>query len=413
MDGNQRKLITIYLCVWLVAIIMTSLGIYDMDIPSVFSRNLILLHLVGFTLGTVLIRTKTSVVSRQGVSSKNIEIQIEKFLKSPLFRILLIIMTLYATYLFGRYWAKVTYYNSISETRDQFLDIYGALYYNFTKSLLFLPMSIICYILFGYAVFRKRDWVCLLMGYFLLVNASLMGGRFGYVYILLGIIFVNIFIIKESATKYIVGMVGLVLGALVLIVIVTAFRHGIVSLDKENLEIGMDVAGEQLVTYVTGSQIAFDYAIDNHYLSIAGGYGKGIFTFSPIINFVNLFTSTLAGIDIAPGFMKFVNYLEENQIFIGGFMGWNALYTSVLFYYIDGGVIGVFIFPLFIGLFFSLVYKQMLRKGSVLLYALVLYFFICIVKGVFKFEIVYAYDTFVLLLMYFLGTRKIKFYGNK
>ena len=332
--------------------------------------------------------------------------QLNHILNTPLFRVILVLMCIYATFLFSKYLGKVFYYNNLSDTRDDFVAIYGSFYYNFTRSLLFLPMSILCYILFGYSVLRKRDWVCFLMGYFLLLNASFTGGRLGYVFILLGVVFVKLFIVKGKIGKHILGIVGLVIIALFLIVLVTAFRNGVISLDKDNIQIGLEIANEQLVTYITGAQAAFDYALENNYLKIAGGYGYGIFTFSPLINFINLFTSTLGGVDIAQHLIRFITYIEDTQIYLGGLFGWNALYTSVLFYYVDGGIIGVFVYPLFMGVLFGHLIKKMLKTGSVFIFALTCFFFICMIKSLFKFEIFFAYDTFILIVMYYLGTVK-------
>lgn len=417
-DTNHKNLLYVYLIIWAFALILSSFGFYDMEIPSSFSYFLLILHLVGFVIGALLVKTSGSNKSSQRIfPSKNIEHNILRVLQSPLFRTILVLMSIYVTYVFSKYWMKVLLYNNISETRGQLIEIYGSFYYTFARPLLFLPTTIVCYILFGYALFKKRDWVCFLMGYYLVVNASLTGGRIGYVFIALGVIFVDLFIVKANLRKYWLKFsfaIVLLYGAIVLI---TTFRSGTISMDSQNLEYGMEVANEQLVKYYVGPQSAFDYALNNDYLSQIGGYGYGTYTFTPVVSLTDLFTFVIGNVRVNAQNMMLILKLEDTQIFLaGGTQGWNALYTSVIFYYMDAGIIGVFIFPLMIGMLFSLLIRIMVKSGSVIIFALCCYFFILIIKSVFKMEVLWGYDTFVIIIMFVfgtIGTNKLKKYGIK
>ena len=414
-EKNYKKILYIYLVVWAVVMIMSSFGFYEMEVPSDYSYTLFLIHLVGFIFGAILIPTSSvSKASSSDYLLKKIENSIVKILESPLFRAILVLMSLYVTYLFSMYWAKVMIYNTMSETRSQIVEIYGSLYYNFARPLLFLPFSMVCYVLFGYAIFKKRDWVCFLMGYMLLVNASLTGGRFGYVFIFVGIVFVNIFIIKIKFRKYLLKF-ALGVGILyVLIVLTTTFRSGTISLDHNNVENGIEVANEHIVTYMVGSQAAFDYAIENDYLTKLGGYGYGVCTFSPLVFLVDLCTTIFGGFHLNSTNIKLITHLEDDKIYLeGGTKGWNALYTSVIFYYMDAGIIGVFLFPFILGILSSLLIGKMLNSGSVIIFALCGYFFICLIKSLFKMEIFWGYDTLAILVMYIVGYLKDKKHGIK
>ena len=419
-EQNYKKLLYIYLTSWAVALLTSSLGFFDMEVPSDYSYFLFLLHLVGFVAGALLIKTVSGnrnasrVSTSRDSSLRNIEINMQKILDSPIFRIIIVLMSIYVTYVFSKYWIKVLFYNNISDTRDQLVEIYGGFYYTFARPLLFLPTTIFCYILFGYSLFKKRNWVCLLMGYYLVVNASLTGGRFGYIFIALGVVFVDIFIVKIKLRKNWLKIALAAFSLYGVIVLITTFRSGSISLDKGNLEYGVEVANEQLVTYLVGPQSAFEYALNNDYLNQVGGYGYGSFTLTPVVSLIDLFTFTFGGVRVNSHNMKLISQLEDTHIYLaGGTYGWNALYTSVVTYYMDAGVIGVFLFPLIIGMLFSFLIRKALNSGSFVIFALCGYFFILMIKSIFKMEVFWGYDSFAIAIMFIIGLIKSKKHGIK
>ena len=414
-EQNYKKLLYIYLITWAVALVLSSYGFFDMEVPSDFAYFLLLLHLVGFVVGALLISTSVKGKSSQTeLSFKRIEDGLVQILESPVFRMIIVLMAIYVTYVFSKYWVKVLLYNNISETRGQLVDIYGGFYYTFARPLLFLPTTILCYILFGYAIFKKRDWVCLLMGYYLIVNASLTGGRIGYFFIAIGAVFVNVFIIKAKLGKNWPKIVMAIAALYGVVVLITTFRSGTISIDQGNMEYGVEVANEQIVTYTVGPQAAFNYAIDNDYLRQVGGFGYGSFTLTPVVSLIDLFTFTFGGVRVNSHNMKLISQLEDTPIYLaGGTQGWNALYTSVIFYYMDAGVIGVFLFPLILGMLFSFLVRKTLKSGSVIIFALCGYFFILMIKSIMKMEVFWGYDSFAIAIMFIIGSIKTKKHGIK
>ncbi len=414
-EQNYKKLLYIYLITWAAALIMSSFGFFNMEVPGDFSYFLFLLHLIGFVVGTLLVSTTVRKKTYQTeLSFKRIENGLVQILESPLFRTIIVLMAIYVTYVFSKYWIKVLLYNNISDTRDQLVEIYGGFYYTFARPLLFLPTTILCYVLFGYSIFKKRDWVCLLMGYYLVVNASLTGGRIGYFFIALGAVFVNFFVVKAQFKK---NWIKIVLAVVVLygaVVLITTFRSGTISVDRGNLEYGIEVANEQTVKYFVGPQSAFEYALNNNYVRQVGGYGYGAFTFTPVVSLIDLFTYTFAHVRVNSHNMKLISQLEDTPIYLaGGTQGWNALYTSVIFYYMDAGVIGVFLFPLILGMLFSLLVRKTLKSGSVIVFALCGYFFILMIKSIMKMDIFWGYDSLAIATMFIMGTINSKKHGIK
>ena len=196
-EQNYKILLFIYLVTWGSALLMSTFGFFEMEVPSDYSYFLFLLHLIGFIFGALSFATTSSSDNEStGESLINIENNIVSILDNRKFRIFLVFMAIYLTYVFSKYWVKVLFYQNISDTREQLVEIYGYFYYTFAKPLLVLPTTIVCYVLFGYSILKKRNWVCWLLGYYLLVNASLTGGRFGYVYIAMGVVFVNLLLAK-------------------------------------------------------------------------------------------------------------------------------------------------------------------------------------------------------------------------
>ena len=199
-----------------------------------------------------------------------------------------------------------------------------------------------------------------------------------------------------------------------MIVLITTFRSVFVSIDLGTLEQGAELANEQIVTYFVGPQAAFDYSLSNDYLSQVGGYGVGALTFAPLVNFVDFLSDTFAGFQVNSYVLNVVKILEDNPIYLeGGTQQWNALYTSVLFYYLDGGEIGVFIFPFFLGLILSILIRKMLKSGSVIHFALCGYFFICMIKSLLRMEELWRFDSIAIATMFIIGSIKVKQYGNK
>lgn len=414
-ERNYKVLLYIFLLAWGTALVTSSFGFFDMEIPSDFSYFLLLLHLVGFTAGALTITTTTSKqTNKTDFSLAKIENNIVRILNSRIFRVFIIFMAVYVTYVFSKYWVKVLFYQNISDTREQLVEIYGYTYYTFAKPLLFLPTTIVCYVLFGYSILKKRDWFCFLMGYYLVVNASLTGARFGYVYIAMGVVFANLFVVKVSLRKHWPKFAIAVAVLYGLIVLITTFRSVFVSIDKGTLEQGAELANEQIVTYFVGPQAAFDYALENDYLTQVGGYGLGSLTFAPVVNFVDFFTDTFLGFQVNTYILRVVKLLEDSPIYLeGGQQQWNALYTAVLFYYFDGGVVGVFVFPFFLGLILSILIRKMLKSGSVLHFALCGFFFICMIKSLLRMEEFWRFDSIALVTMFIIGNLKIGKHGNK
>lgn len=414
-EPNQKRLLYIYLVTWGVTLIMSSFGFFDMEVPGGYAYFLLILHLIAFTAGALMVSTTS--LKKQALNDyklANIENSIVRTLNSPIFKIIIVLMSIYVTYVFSKYWIKVLLYDNISDTRDLLVDIYGDFYYTFARPLLFLPTTIVCYVLFGYSLFKKRDWVCIVMGYYLVVNASLTGGRFGYVYIAMGVVFVELYIVKANLRKHWLKFAFAAAALYGAIVLITTFRSGSISMDKNNLEYGTELANEQIVTYVVGSQAAFDYAINNDYLTQVGGYGLGSFTFTPVVNLLDIFTTSFIGLKLNKHVLKYITYLEDTPIYLeGGKQQWNALYTSVITYYLDAGIIGVFLFPFILGMMSSFLIRKMLKSGSVLIFALCGYFFICMVKSILKMEILFGYDSLAIAAMFIIGSFKMKKHGIK
>lgn len=412
--SDQGKLLKIYLCCWLGVMILSTFGVYGVNIPSAYTHTLLLIHLIGYIMGALFVSANVTQKINPHLSIINIEYNINRVLKNKVFRFLLIIVVLYSAYMFRFYLNNLLFTTNMAETRTEIINIYGTFFINIAKPFFLFPMSTLCYVLFGYSIIKQRDWVCILMGIFLILNASFTGGRIGYVYILVGILFVNIFITKVNIIKYLPYIVIFTLVIYATIVSITTMRNGTLDFNTANIQEGIEETNRHAVTYLTGSQAALDYAIENNYLSVTNGYTYGTLTFYPIISFLNLFTNKFLELDIAARPLELIKFLEENWINdIGTQHDWNALYTSCIFYYIDGGSIGIFFYSLFLGVLYGLLIKTMYKSGSVLIFSLVCFVFICMLKSLLKMEIINGFTFFVIIIMYFIGTQNKIAYGNK
>ena len=186
-----------------------------------------------------------------------------------------------------------------------------------------------------------------------------------------------------------------------------ATRMGYTDFSINNIvENGMSANAEQIVTYYTGPMAAFDYSLKNNYIDKIGGLQYGALTFSPIILAIHT-VGTLLNFDFHVPTVEVYELLEYNQVDIGA-DHWNAFFTSVIYYYMDMGVVGVFVFPFLIGILFSFLMKKLLLRPSVWIASISCMFYIYLIKSEMKLEIISGKLFIVYIIYYLLGQRYMR-----
>ena len=104
-----------------------------------------------------------------------------------------------------------------------------------------------------------------------------------------------------------------------------------------------------------------------------------------------------------------VEIKQNTPIDIGSGFSWNALYTVVLYFYLDFGIIGIIILPLLFGLLLKLLINKMYNKKSLSLLMLVYFYFQIIFFSVFDYGFTNAFDFIFVIILYYTGIRRYPF----
>lgn len=372
---------------------------------SIYTMFLMYLNIFSFTIGFISIKIPVS----QRVNQESISAHIEKIVSNKVFIILLILLSIYVYSLLVQFFVKIALYGSLYGVRHDFYaqEMYGPLFSQINAFVL-KPMAIISMPLFGYMLFKKRNLVFLLMAFYLFGYESLGGGRLGYVKILLValcIIFCLLRYIDKVKTKTVLSGSIIAVFLFFLLSIVSAARYGNVGFSKEAFKEGSSKTVEHIVSYTCGPIAAFDVAREQHFESQIGGRANGNLTLTSVINAINL-VGRRVGFALPVKLNQLVEQKQENNIQIGNDIDWNALYTAVLFFYFDFGLLGVLIIPFLLGMLYRKLVKSMYHYHSFQFVVIVAYFFYLTMYSVMDFGFTSPYELIFLVFLVILGKRK-------
>ena len=403
LEREIKILLYIFFVYWGMGIFFSSFGFYGVKIPSNYAQFLLLLHLFGFFSG-ILLFTLSNSSYKTNINTVKVEIdeEVNSIFKNWLFWAIFSISFVYVLSLFQTYTTSLAFLGRSGEIRQNMETIYGSFYKLYGYELLIQPIKILCFPLFGYALVKKRIAISIILGLYLVMEATLSGGRFGYAYIVLAVVFMNVVVIKRNVKKYIPYIFLVLLLFFIASSYTKATRVGYTDFTMSNIvENGMNANAEQMVTYYTGPMAAFDYSLNHNYLDKIGDYQYGGLTFSPILMMIHTF-GTVIGLDFEVPIEKVYTLLEYNQVDIGTDI-WNAFFTSVIYYYLDLGPIGVFVFPFFVGYLFVFLTRKLVMTQSFWIASIVCMFYIYMIKSEMKLEIIGGKLFAILVFYYLLG----------
>lgn len=407
-DIISERIIKIYAAIWFVALFLASSGTAGAIIPTSYSIIVLILHLFTFLLGFSLIKSK---YQNAEVVSASLEIGINKFIDSTIFKLIVIISTIYIATVFSIFFQRLIALQSMAELRTEYFfeDLYGPLYRNLNLFFL-IPLDYMLYPLFAYMTIKRRNWLWIVVLLFLLMHAALSGGRLGYVRIFLGLIGVlycmNVY---EFGRKTIISYSLIALVGYFLLIITSGARVGTFELSYQAFKEGQEIANEHIVSYTSGPIVAFDYAVNYHFEDLIGGFKNGILVLTAPENIFYSFVSKIFSISYDRPFMLVTELLQNQPIDIGLNNRWNALYTSCMYYYFDFGYLGVIVIPFIFGI--------LLRKGLLLYwrtmtissFLLVGFIFEKLVFSIIQYNFINLSEFIYALLLIFLSHRKTSY----
>ncbi len=368
-DTISRRTLQIYLYWWGGCVAVYSLAPFGFKV-SFYAVFLLLLHIVSFIIGFYKIPGKTIRNITEPLSKS-----IEKVFFCKVSIVIGAISTLYVLTLIKKFFAQMIVAETLKDARADFYsgDMFGEGFANINNFIL-APLNCISLLVFMYSIVkRKYSLSTLIAGIYILAYASLGGGRFGYILLASAFLFVGYCLYNINLKKY--AKAGLVTAVLLYVVIVftTAARYGNVELSSENFSKNTEKANEQIVSYAVGPCAAFNYALEHDYVSKLGGYKYGALTFASLEAAVNIIGGRI-GMSIVPSIGKLADLVQDEPIDLTPEMRWNALYTSVLYYYCDAGIIGVVLFPFFFGMLLHILINRLYKKANCFSAALFLMF---------------------------------------
>lgn len=410
IDMTSRRMLMLFVVYWFVSLILASLQVFGMREVGAITFIILVLGVLSFSIGFIIPAMKRS--SKLELVREDVSFQIEGLINNVFFRVVIIVASVYIFTLLATFFQTLLFYGSLSDVRTDYYskELYGPLFVKINTFIL-RPLYLVVLPVFAYQLLYKRNWLCLIMGFYLFGYESLGGGRIGYVRIALGVAFIAYCLLRTFKNNKRQGYTIVAVGAILLfglLSVVSAARKGEVGFGSSARQIGSEVALEHLVTYTAGPIAAFDYYLENDLIhKVLGGYQYGNVTLTPLISFVNLFSSRL-GVSFNKSADELIVYKQETMIDLAPDINyWNALYTANVYYYSDFGVFGVILFPFLYGLLISWLLSKVYKYRSLPLVMILSFCMWCMMDSVLDYAFTSPYDVLTFIIMYFIGTRKI------
>lgn len=407
LDIPSRRMLYCYYLMWFMSLFFASIQFGGLFRVSAFTLILVYSSLISFTFGFFMVYIPPK--SLNNLDSDLIGSFVQNFTQNKLFKILLIVLIIYISSLISVYIDYLLTNESLANLRSDYYgedQIYGPLY-SFINIWILSPFSIIAIPIFAYKLIYQRDWICLLLGLFLFGYFTLGGGRFGYVRILFGLVYVMFCLLYGdkrnyggrhfNTKKFYSYFIAILSSISVLLMIVTLARNSEKDSQEESLLVdGTEQLSETVGNYMGGSIVALDHCIENDYLDRVGGYQYGKLTFSALVKFVSPFLNKL-GIGYID--LPDISFKQDEYIDVGSSY-FNALYTALFWFYLDFGILGVILFPFLFGLIFHYSIKMLYKYNNIFIFTLVFFIFLKVLHSVFDYTFVlYSEMIFVCILV--------------
>lgn len=393
-DVLSRRMLYFFLIFWCASLCLTTLDLVAEYNIGFYSVVLLIMNVLSFCAGY------NALALSADKDCGLIEKGIEKLTDSKLFFCVACIAFAVVVGYVIKFRDYIIAYQSLSMLRDAYFDDATILYgesFNRINAFFLTPFSIISIPTVGYMLIKKRNILCWIILLTLIGYESLGGGRFGYVRILLGIVFIAYCLFNFFK----VNIKSVVMASTICLVFL--FLIGVVSMSRGSSNDSDSLIGNTysaVTDYMSGSIAAFDYSINKEYVDKTGGFKYGAMTFSAPIGLLNLIGSRI-GIKInMDKYQAVIKIKQEDQISLGKSSSFNALYTAPFWFYQDLGLIGVILYPFFFGLIIKTLIQRMYRRNSYALAIIVCYAFIRMVFSIFDYFFFSAYEFLALCLIF-------------
>lgn len=409
-DGISRTLFFIYVSFWCASLFLFNLNSEEFYRVEDAIYYLLLGHLFTFLFGFLTVSPNKNAFKK----ALSVDINVSKIVNNVPFISLFLLCYIMVIILFKRQRELLLIY-SLADVRGDFMEMVlegSALTF---YSTVMTAMFHFCLCLFFYMLFFDRRWIYM----FFFISYSLMfaflgGGRHQLMiiaYYMIGFLILKNFILSSilnSERRYVFSkkikilmLIGFVFSFLGMSAF-TAMRNGESEYNKDAIESGMQGLFDTFISYSTGPFSAFNIGLKEKQFRETRHYGKA--TFGGTEDLLRIVLLKRIDLNYETSYNKVTGEVQNNRIMIGENKSWNYAYTSCFYYYCDFGIIGIFIFPFFLGLLTRLFFNMLERRLTI--YSIAIYIFIsfCFYDSVFTCYLhkkVSVFYIFILLLLHY------------
>lgn len=389
--------------IWAIDLLILTQSPYGLYEISDNTYWLLIINILFFSFG-FLIRGKGHIKTED---KSHFNFDINSILTNKGFQCIAIIGCLITLYYFRIFLVASSIASSLSDVRTNYYsgELYGPLF-NVFNGVFLQPLQILSYPLVVYGLLFNRKWVIIPLSIFLITYNSLTGGRFGYI----KIFYSFIFLVCCTQQLNIKRIISLCMGAGVLFLLlsyVTAGRMESGGSVIDRIENGADKTLQHITTYACGASVALDHAINSDFLDRMDGYSYGGLTGSSVVQ-VSYIVLNKLGLKFKQPMEQFTQIKQNEYITVGPELYFNALYTSVLYFYMDFGILGVFFLPFIFGWICRFMIDKLILYNNYYLLVLVNYLFILTMFSITDYNFTSYTSLFVVIILYRLGIRKYK-----
>ena len=402
LNHTAKWFLICFQVIWGIVLLGSTYQPYGLYLPSDYTYTLLILNVVCFSCGIYI--TSYSREKRSDFTVETIEHQIRALAENRIYQIVIIIACGFSLFYFAKFMSAMALSSNLGEIRSQFYDqgLYGSSY-GFVSGLFLTPVQIITFPVAAYCCLYRRSWIVIPMLLFLICNNSLSGGRFGYVKIFYSFLFI-VLCIKSLNAKRLISLS--VLGCIVFLGLsyVTSARSDLSGSVADKIESGIDETMRSISTYACGATVAFDKSLEQRYTEKIGGHAYGAITGASVVQVAYIISNKL-GAPFNQPLERLTKYKQDRYINVGQGIRFNALYTAVLYFYLDFGLFGVIVLPLLFGCICGWLIKKLLRYRNIYFLIIVNFCFILSMFSITDFNFTTYTPLLVMFVLYYFGTR--------
>lgn len=342
---------------WLIIIVVSGLGLFDLEIPSDITYGYILIAILSYNVPFVFAKSKhIQPINKVNAMKKDLR-YINKYNR------IIILSQILTLFILGRRSLRVIRmislgipYNNIRYYYYYSDKIISNSYEMILTNIFFTPIVIVGIIIIGIQFFDKKNWKVFVLA---LINSLLYsfssGSRGIIVYIMISV--VTSYLINGNIKKYQFKNKFKLYSSIILIIIFLTYM----TIFRSQSQLIIDDLLRTVVLYFTGSIIYFEKLMEVIPVNVDLTYGLSFF--GGIIDII-IMPFQMLGFEIKQT-SQIIGMYNQQYLNIGGNNQFNAFSTMLYTFYHDFGKYGFFTGPLFFGILSKGTYRKLVKSNNI------------------------------------------------